>query len=106
VPNLNALSVFIGAPQSSALARRALNLFVTIATFAALFLGVPVLSLAQGESTAPSGEAHLVLPDLRQATFFNGAIDGRSLLLYSLRRGRKHEKFRPAHASRPWCAGG
>ncbi len=31
-----------------------------------------------------SGEANLVLPDLRQSTFFNGLIDGRSLLLYSL----------------------
>ena len=34
--------------------------------------------------TQTSGEANLVLPDLRQATLFNGLIDGRSLLLYSL----------------------
>ena len=30
------------------------------------------------------GEANLVLPDLAQATFFNGAINGRSLLIYGL----------------------
>jgi K(+)-stimulated pyrophosphate-energized sodium pump len=30
------------------------------------------------------GEANLVLPDLSQASFFGGAIDGRSLLLYGL----------------------
>jgi K(+)-stimulated pyrophosphate-energized sodium pump len=49
---------------------------------AGLFLTSAGMSFAQ-ESHA-SGEANLVLPDLTQATFFGGLIDGRSLLLYSL----------------------
>ncbi len=51
---------------------------------ATLFLTHPVLSFAQDRSAETSGEANLLLPDLGQATFFNGLIDGRSLLLYSL----------------------
>ncbi|HET8635762.1 MAG TPA: sodium-translocating pyrophosphatase [Acidobacteriaceae bacterium] len=31
-----------------------------------------------------SGEANLLIPDLSQATFFGGLVDGRTLLLYSL----------------------
>jgi len=49
---------------------------------AGLFLTSAGMSFAQ-ESHA-SGEANLLLPDLTQATFFGGLIDGRSLLLYSL----------------------
>jgi K(+)-stimulated pyrophosphate-energized sodium pump len=50
---------------------------------------VPLLSLlllpASGFSQdAAGGEANLRLPDLSQATFFSGAIGGRSLLLYGL----------------------
>ncbi len=33
---------------------------------------------------AAGGEANLILPDLSQARFFGGAIDGRSLLLYGM----------------------
>src|SRR5690242_17908837 len=44
----------------------------------------PAVLLAQTGSPETSGEANLVLPDLRQATFFGGIIDGRSLLLYGL----------------------
>jgi K(+)-stimulated pyrophosphate-energized sodium pump len=44
----------------------------------------PAVSFAQQRSTETSGEANLVLPDLHQATFFGGMIDGSSLLLYSL----------------------
>src|SRR5438876_3666483 len=51
---------------------------------AILFLTNPALSFAQEHRTETSGEANLVLPDLQQATFFGGLIDGRSLLLYSL----------------------
>ena len=39
-------------------------------------------SIAQPERAG--GEANLVLPDLSQATFFGGAIDGRTLLMYGL----------------------
>jgi K(+)-stimulated pyrophosphate-energized sodium pump len=49
-----------------------------------LFLAVPAAALFAQEHRQASGEANLTLPDLGQATFFNGLIDGRSLLLYSL----------------------
>ncbi|HEX3682790.1 MAG TPA: sodium-translocating pyrophosphatase [Bryobacteraceae bacterium] len=49
----------------------------------ALFLAHPAVSWAQTRHAEASGEANLVLPDLSQATFFGGMIDGRSLLLYS-----------------------
>ncbi len=51
---------------------------------ALLFLASAVTAFAQEPTTETSGEANLLLPDLHQATFFNGLIDGRSLLLYSL----------------------
>jgi K(+)-stimulated pyrophosphate-energized sodium pump len=52
-------------------------------------LALATLFLTAGPSfgQAPeqaSGEANLVLPDLTQATFFGGAINGRTLLLYGL----------------------
>ena len=56
----------------------------TLLSAAFVFLTNPVLSFAQERGTQTSGEANLVLPDLQQATFFRGLIDGRSLLLYSL----------------------
>ncbi|MGH9640705.1 MAG: sodium/proton-translocating pyrophosphatase, partial [Bryobacteraceae bacterium] len=40
--------------------------------------------LAQTPHTRTAGEANLLLPDLSQATFFGGLVDGRTLLLYSL----------------------
>jgi K(+)-stimulated pyrophosphate-energized sodium pump len=40
-------------------------------------------SFAQAPEQA-SGEANLILPDLTQATFFGGAVNGRTLLLYGL----------------------
>ncbi|MFL6353749.1 MAG: sodium-translocating pyrophosphatase [Bryobacteraceae bacterium] len=49
-----------------------------------LFLASAAVALAQQRSAETSGEANLVLPDLHQATFFGGMIDGSSLLLYSL----------------------
>jgi K(+)-stimulated pyrophosphate-energized sodium pump len=51
---------------------------------ALVFLTNPAVSFAQQRSAETSGEANLVLPDLHQATFFGGIIDGSSLLLYSL----------------------
>ncbi len=47
-----------------------------------LLLISPSASLAQ--TPRAGGEANLVLPDLSQATFFGGAIDGRTLLMYGL----------------------
>ena len=49
-----------------------------------LFLGNPLAAFAQDRARETGGEANLLLPDLRQATFFGGLIDGRSLLLYGL----------------------
>ena len=46
-----------------------------------------LLTAAPSFGQAPeqaSGEANLVLPDLSQAMFFGGAINGRTLLLYGL----------------------
>jgi K(+)-stimulated pyrophosphate-energized sodium pump len=51
---------------------------------ALVFLTNPAVSFAQQRSAETSGEANLILPDLHQATFFGGMIDGSSLLLYSL----------------------
>ena len=39
---------------------------------------------AYGQSSPEGGEARLLLPDLRQATFFGGAINGRSLVSLGL----------------------
>jgi len=47
-----------------------------------LLLISPSASFAQ--TPRVGGEANLVLPDLSQATFFGGAIDGRTLLMYGL----------------------
>ncbi len=47
-----------------------------------LLLISPLASFAQPERAG--GEANLILPDLSQATFFGGAIDGRTLLMYGL----------------------
>src|SRR5690348_7523819 len=49
----------------------------------AMLLLTTGLSFGQATNQA-SGEANLILPDLSQATFFGGAINGRSLLLYGL----------------------
>ena len=48
------------------------------------FLLAPGVLLAQTPPSQAGGEANLVLPDLSQATFFGGAVNGRSLLLYGL----------------------
>ncbi len=49
---------------------------------AAVFLCSPLASFAQEHAQA-SGEANLIVPDLSQATFFGGIVDGRTLLMYS-----------------------
>lgn len=50
---------------------------------AVLLLAAALPSVAQAPKEA-GGEANLILPNLAQATFFGGAINGRSLLLYGL----------------------
>jgi K(+)-stimulated pyrophosphate-energized sodium pump len=56
----------------------------TFVSAAFALLTNPAVLFAQQRSAETSGEANLVLPDLHQATFFGGMIDGSSLLLYSL----------------------
>lgn len=56
-------------------------LYASMSAVVLLLLSVPA-SFAQTPNAG--GEANLVLPDLRQATFFGGLIDGRSLLMYGL----------------------
>jgi K(+)-stimulated pyrophosphate-energized sodium pump len=54
------------------------------ALLVAIFLcGAPVQAMTS-ESHAASGEADLKLPNLGAATFFNGAVNGRTLLLYGM----------------------
>src|ERR1035441_4626913 len=52
-------------------------------TAACLAFAAPTIVFGQ-ESGTTGGEANLKLPDLSQAFFFGGAINGRSLLLYGL----------------------
>jgi K(+)-stimulated pyrophosphate-energized sodium pump len=49
-----------------------------------LALSSPITCFAQNKPSETGGEANLLLPDLAQATFFGGAVNGRSLLLYGL----------------------
>jgi len=53
-------------------------------TAAALVPMISVLATAQERSTQAGGEANLILPDLSQATFFGGAINGQTLLTSGL----------------------
>ncbi len=57
--------------------------FCTLMTTAVLTLAAPSLAFSQS-SPDTAGEANLVLPDLSQATFFGGAVNGRTLLLYGM----------------------
>jgi len=58
--------------------------FLIPALLVALFLaGAPVQAMAPA-SHEGGGEAELILPNLGQATFFNGAVNGRTLLLYGM----------------------
>src|SRR5579884_1941417 len=63
--------------------RRLFSSLSVLAPLVALLLLHPPLMLAQASGTHVSGEANLKLPDLSQATFFGGLVDGRTLLLYS-----------------------
>jgi K(+)-stimulated pyrophosphate-energized sodium pump len=53
-------------------------------TAAALFPMMSSLAVAQEQSSRAGGEANLILPDLSQATFFGGAINGQTLLTSGL----------------------
>ncbi len=53
-------------------------------TAAALFPIMSSLAVAQERSGRAGGEANLILPDLSQATFFGGAINGQTLLTSGL----------------------
>jgi K(+)-stimulated pyrophosphate-energized sodium pump len=53
-------------------------------TAAALFPMISTLAVAQERSNQAGGEANLILPDLSQATFFGGAINGQTLLTFGL----------------------
>ena len=66
-------------------AARLSHAFLRFAVAASALLAAPLLSFAQDRAaTQTGGEANLVLPDLAQATFFGGIINGRDLLLYGL----------------------
>lgn len=62
--------------------RRILSYVAPLLSLAMLFLAHPAASFAQ-RAQHVSGEANLIVPDMSQATFFNGLVDGRTLLLYS-----------------------
>ncbi|HEV2299312.1 MAG TPA: sodium-translocating pyrophosphatase [Candidatus Acidoferrales bacterium] len=59
-----------------------------LARFAAMCAGMltafAAAAQAQSSSEAAGGEASLKVPDLRQATFFNGAINGHALLVWGI----------------------
>jgi K(+)-stimulated pyrophosphate-energized sodium pump len=61
--------------------RRAALLVVPLLFAALLLLSLPSPVLAQAQEAA--GEAHLILPDLSQATFLGG-VNGRTLLMWGL----------------------
>jgi K(+)-stimulated pyrophosphate-energized sodium pump len=56
----------------------------SLLTAAALVPMISKLAAAQGRSAHPGGEANLILPDLSQATFFGGAVNGQTLLTFGL----------------------
>ena len=63
--------------------RQLSRFFGTLLAVTAFLFAHPAAVWAQA-TTQTSGEANLVLPDLRQSTFFGGLVNGRDLLLYSL----------------------
>jgi K(+)-stimulated pyrophosphate-energized sodium pump len=53
-------------------------------TAATLFPMMSSLAAAQERTTQAAGEANLILPDLSQATFFGGTVNGQTLLTFGL----------------------
>ena len=64
--------------------RRLFRFVLSICAASVLFAANSVSAFAQNRPTETGGEANLIIPDLTQATFFGGAINGHNLLLYSL----------------------
>jgi K(+)-stimulated pyrophosphate-energized sodium pump len=62
--------------------KRSLSLFLPLLVAVALLFFAPVQSMAQNAPSQSGGEAHLILPDLSQATFLG--IDGRTILMVGL----------------------
>ncbi len=74
MPGANAMFAF----------RRLFRFVISLCAAALLFAANPLSAFAQNRPPETGGEANLVIPDLSQSTFFGGAIDGHTLLLYSL----------------------
>ncbi|HZS54513.1 MAG TPA: sodium-translocating pyrophosphatase, partial [Bryobacteraceae bacterium] len=74
MPGANAMFAF----------RRLFRFVIAVCAATFLFAANPMTALAQTRPTETGGEANLLIPDLSQATFFGGAVDGHNLLLYSL----------------------
>jgi len=74
IPGVNATFAFL----------RLFRLVIAVVAALILFAARPVSAFAQNRPSETGGEANLIIPDLSQATFFSGAINGHNLLLYSL----------------------
>jgi K(+)-stimulated pyrophosphate-energized sodium pump len=57
---------------------------LSVASALALLLITSSSALAQTSGHKPGGEANLILPDLSRVSFFNGSVDGHTLLLVGL----------------------
>ena len=68
--------------QSFFARNRSLSLLLPLLVAVAILLIAPVHGLAQNAPPQGGGEAHLVLPDLSQATFLG--LDGRTILMAGL----------------------
>jgi K(+)-stimulated pyrophosphate-energized sodium pump len=62
--------------------KRSLSLFLPLLVALAVLLFAPVNGMAQNAPAQTGGEAHLILPDLSQATFLG--VDGRTILMVGL----------------------
>jgi len=63
--------------------RQFFTLLIPALLVAIILSGAPAMAMAP-DSQSAGGEANLILPDLAQATFFDGAVNGRTLLLYGM----------------------
>ncbi len=64
--------------------RRLFRFVIAFCAAAILFAANPLSAFAQARPTETAGEANLIIPDLSQATFFGGIVNGHDLLVYSL----------------------
>jgi K(+)-stimulated pyrophosphate-energized sodium pump len=70
--------------RSFSIFRRPVRLAQFAAACPALLMAMAGVARAQSSSEAGGGEAALKVPDLSQARFFNGAIDGHALLVWGI----------------------